>query len=138
MLAEELATRAGEADRQGQLPAEDIARLKETGYFSLSVPKMYGGLELSLKECVATQLELAQGSASTAMVAGMPVHIFGSARESNPWSEEAFEMLCRASVGGGLINSVASEPALGSLRGVDYRKAMQYQIQWSGLAGQWA
>ena len=113
-LATELASRADEADRQGQLPVEDVRRMAESGYFALSVPQTYGGYGLSLKECVVAQLEVAQGSASSAMVAGMPIHIFGSAREHNPWSDEAFDRLCRAAVAGGLINSVASEPAMGS------------------------
>ena len=67
-LAEEFATRAGEADRLGQLPLEDVQALRDSGYLSMSVPKAYGGQELSMKTCLEAQLELAQGSASTAIV----------------------------------------------------------------------
>ena len=60
-LAPPLATRAAEADRQGTLPIEDIQALREAGFFALSVPQDHGGLGLSLGECVAAYLELAQG-----------------------------------------------------------------------------
>ena len=113
-LAADFAGRANEADRVGRLPAEDVAALKESGYLSLTVPQRFGGLELPMRACLEAQLEVALGSASTAIVAGMPIHIFGAARECNPWSEEAFERLGRATVNGALVNSVASEPALGS------------------------
>jgi alkylation response protein AidB-like acyl-CoA dehydrogenase len=92
-----------------------VQALKQSGYLTMSIPREYGGQGLSLRECVAAQLELAQGSASTALVAGMQLHLFGHAREAQPWPEEAFERFCRAAVEeGALFNSVASEPTLGS------------------------
>lgn len=113
-LAAEFATRADEADKLGRLPAEDVAALQASGYLSLSVPQAYGGQGLSLRECVAAQIELAQGSGSTALVVGMPLHIFGHMAEVRSWPEEKFEWLSRIAVNGGLINSAASEPELGS------------------------
>jgi alkylation response protein AidB-like acyl-CoA dehydrogenase len=60
-------------------------------------------------------LELAKGSTSTAMVAGMPLHIFGHASEVRRWPEETFEWFCREVVEHqAIFNSVASEPQLGS------------------------
>jgi alkylation response protein AidB-like acyl-CoA dehydrogenase len=113
-LAKAFASRADEADRQGKLPLEDVQALKDSGYLGLSVPAEYGGPGLSLRDCVAAQLTLAQGSASTAIVAGMPLHILGHQAEVRAWPEAMFERLCRASLQGGLVNSVASEPQLGS------------------------
>lgn len=114
-LAADIATRADEADRQGKLPLEDVQALRESGYLAFSVPTEYGGAGLTLAECVAAQLELAQGSGSTAIVAAMPVHLFGNARETRPWPEQHFERFCRAIVEeGALFNSIASEPVLGS------------------------
>jgi len=113
-LSQTFAGRADEADRLGRLPVEDVQALKDSGYFGISVPREYGGQELSLKDCLAAHLELAQGSPSTAMVAGMPIHILGHARETRSWPEAMFERLCRASTNGGLVNAVASEPQLGS------------------------
>ncbi|MDL1885402.1 acyl-CoA dehydrogenase [Anaerolineae bacterium CFX8] len=113
-LAGQFAIRADQADRKGELPPEDVRALVESGYLTLSIPRVYGGQELSLRECTAAQLELAQGSAASALVAAMQLHVFGSARENRPWPEAAFERLCRIATDGGLINAVASEPALGS------------------------
>jgi alkylation response protein AidB-like acyl-CoA dehydrogenase len=113
-LAQDIAARADAADKAARLPPEDIQALRDSGYLTISVPREYGGLGLSLRDCVAAQLELAQGSASTAMVAGMQIHLFGNVRENRPWPEALFERLCREAVQGGLFNTVASEPAMGS------------------------
>jgi alkylation response protein AidB-like acyl-CoA dehydrogenase len=100
-LAQQFATRAAAADRQGVLPLEDVQSLREAGFFALSVPKDHGGLGLSLGECVAAQLELAQGSASSALVTAMPLHVFGHAREIQPWPEAMFAQLCHDAVHAG-------------------------------------
>ncbi len=113
-LAADFATRADEADRRGRLPAEDIQALKESGYLALSVPQEYGGYGLSMRECIEAHLELAKGSGSTAMVAAMQLHIFGNARETQPWPQAYFERFARLAVGGALFNSIASEPLMGS------------------------
>lgn len=113
-LAADFATRADTADRQGKLPPEDARALTESGYLTLSIPRDCGGHGLSLRDCAAAQLELAQGSASSALVAAMQLHVFGNARETRPWTDEQFERLCRIAVGGGLLNAAASEPVLGS------------------------
>jgi alkylation response protein AidB-like acyl-CoA dehydrogenase len=113
-LAQQVAIRADAADLAGRLPSEDVQVLKDSGYLAISIPTEYGGLGLSLRDSLAAQLELAQGSPSTALVAGMQVHLFGSARENRPWPEAMFERLCREAVNGGLVNAAASEPELGS------------------------
>ena len=114
-LAQDFATRATEADVQGAMPLEDVEALKASGYLGISVPKEYGGQGLSLQDCVAAQLELAQGSASTAIVAGMTIHIFGHIREVQRWPEAVYARFCREIVEeGAIFNAVASEPILGS------------------------
>lgn len=114
-LARQIAPRADEADRLGQLPEADVRALRESGYLKLSVPRDYGGDGLSLRDCIAAQLELAQGSASTALVAAMQLHVFGHERENRMWPEAIFEKMCCTAVNeGALFNSIASEPQLGS------------------------
>jgi alkylation response protein AidB-like acyl-CoA dehydrogenase len=113
-LAGDFASRADEADRMGKLPAEDVAALKESGYLNLSIPREYGGHGLPLRDCVAAQLELAQGSASSALVAGMQIHLFGNVSENRPWDEAKFEHWCHVAANGGMFNTAASEPTLGS------------------------
>lgn len=113
-LAADFAMRADEADKNAHLPEEDVEALKDSGYLTVSIPREYGGMGLTLRECVAAQLELAKGSASSAMVAGMQIHMFGNVSENRPWAEDQFERWCRVAVDRGLFNSVASEPDLGS------------------------
>ncbi|MBK7897641.1 MAG: acyl-CoA dehydrogenase family protein [Candidatus Promineifilaceae bacterium] len=113
-LAEQFAARADEADKEGVLPAEDVAALKQSGYLGISVPREFGGYGLSLRECVAAQLALALGSTSTAIVAGMQVHIFGHQQEVRTWDDDWYEKFCQLAAHGALFNSIASEPALGS------------------------
>lgn len=113
-LAEGIADRAAGADREGRLPAADVRALAESGYLGLTVPSEYGGRGASMREAVAAHLELSRGSASTGLVAAMNLHIVGTEREHRVWSEEHRERLFRAAADGALLNSVASEPALGS------------------------
>ncbi len=117
-LARDLAAgvheRAAEADQSRRLPRDDIEALARSGYLGLSVPREHGGWEASLATCVAAQLELARGSAATALVATMTVHLLGHEREVGSWSKDNFRALAQAAVAGELINSAASEPAMGS------------------------
>lgn len=113
-LAQAFASRADAADKEGALPAADVQELKQSGYLGLSVPQEFEGWGLSLRECAAAQIELAQGSPSSAMVAGMQIHIFGNQRESRTWREDKYAAFCRAAATGSLFNSIASEPDMGS------------------------
>ncbi len=113
-LAADFATRAAAADKKGRLPQKDVAALRQSGYLTLSVPHELGGHGLGLRDCVAAHTALAEGSAATAMVAGMQIHVFGHEREVRSWRAAAFERLCQAAVDGALLNSLASEPQLGS------------------------
>ena len=113
-LAQNVSPRAEEADRLGRMPAEDIKALTESGYSTLSIPTQYGGYGLGLRDCVAAQLELAQGSGSLALVAGMQLHVFGHALANASWPDDIVERFCTAAAAGGLFNSVATEPDLGS------------------------
>lgn len=113
-LARDFAKRADEADKTGQLPPEDIAALKASGYLAASVPREHGGHGAGLRECAEAQIALAHGSTSTAMVATMQLHLFGNAAENRPWPDSIWETFCRLAMQGDLFNSVASEPLLGS------------------------
>jgi alkylation response protein AidB-like acyl-CoA dehydrogenase len=113
-LGEDVATRADEADRLGRLPVVDVDALKLSGYQSFTVPKAFGGPELSVRTCVEAQLELAKASGSTAIVAGMTMQVVGNARDLGQWKDVDWERLGSAACSGGLINSVASEKEMGS------------------------
>ncbi len=114
-LGEQFAARAEAADRSSTLPTADVQALKGSGYLAMNVPKEYGGPNLSLRTCVEAQLELAKGSASTALVSAMQLQVMGGARLTRPWPESLYARLCKEAVSGTmLVNSLASEPEIGS------------------------
>lgn len=125
-LAGQFAERAAQADQLSQLPAEDVAALRASGYLALNVPTEYGGAGLSMRDCIAAQLELAQGSGSSALVAGMQMQVLGDALDHAVWRPGMLARLCREAAAGSLINSVATEPQLGSpARGAFYATTAQ-------------
>ena len=113
-LAAGIAARADTADRAGALPAEDVAALRDAGYLGLAVPASCGGRGASLLTCVAAQMELAKGSASTALVAAMQHQVVGHQRETRTWQPDAFDRIMSEAAGGGLLNHLGSEPQMGS------------------------
>jgi alkylation response protein AidB-like acyl-CoA dehydrogenase len=73
-LAEELAARAAEHDRDGSYPFEAIDALKATGYFAAPVPVELGGLGVSsAHDLVVASSRLARGDASVAI--GVNMHL---------------------------------------------------------------
>jgi alkylation response protein AidB-like acyl-CoA dehydrogenase len=114
-VAQGIAPRADAADRAGRLPPEDVQLLKESGYLALSIPQEYGGGGASLRQVVEAQLEVAQVSPSTALVAAMTLQVFGDNAETQPWPAEQYAALAQqVAQHKAVMNVVASEPALGS------------------------
>jgi alkylation response protein AidB-like acyl-CoA dehydrogenase len=73
-LAEELAARAAEHDRDGTYPFEAIDALKAAGYFAAPVPVELGGLGVSsAHDLVVASSRLARGDASVAI--GVNMHL---------------------------------------------------------------
>src|SRR3954453_14411327 len=73
-LAEEIAERAAEHDRDGTYPFEAIDALKAAGYFAAPVPADLGGLGVSsAHDLVVASSRLARGDASVAI--GVNMHL---------------------------------------------------------------
>src|ERR671925_1586213 len=73
-LAEQLAARAAEHDRDGTYPFEAIDALKAAGYFAAPVPVELGGLGVSsAHDLVVASSRLARGDASVAI--GVNMHL---------------------------------------------------------------
>jgi alkylation response protein AidB-like acyl-CoA dehydrogenase len=73
-LAENLAARAAEHDRDGSYPFKAIDALKATGYFAAPVPVELGGLGVSsAHDLVVASSRLARGDASVAI--GVNMHL---------------------------------------------------------------
>jgi alkylation response protein AidB-like acyl-CoA dehydrogenase len=118
-LADKLAARfaetAGVYDRTGAFPFEHFAALHETGYLALTVPEEYGGHGATPLELALAQERLAHGCASTALGATMHLTVMAVQGETRTWPEEVYARICREVLErGALINSIHSEPNMGS------------------------
>ncbi len=114
-LAEKFAQRAAEHDRAGTFPFENYADVRDVGLPALIVPEQYGGWGAGLLETVMTMGALAVGDGSTALNVTMHMQTLGGAVEAQSWPEDLLEKVCRDAVTHGkLINSIATEPELGS------------------------
>lgn len=115
-LAKELEKTAEHYDETGNFPYEHFEILKKEGYFKLTVPKEYGGDEISLYEMLLVQERLARGDSSTALSVGWSLLTFLNVREARTWPKHVFAQLCRDAVEKGeLINIINSERNKGNL-----------------------
>ncbi|MED2974791.1 acyl-CoA/acyl-ACP dehydrogenase [Fictibacillus sp. B-59209] len=114
-LSERFAERAPEHDQQGTFPFENFKELGESGYLSLTVPKEYGGQEISLYDYILFQEQIARGDGSTALSIGWHLGVVMDLSERKPWDPTVFEKLCKRIVHSRiLINRASTEPATGS------------------------
>lgn len=114
-LAARFAERAERHDREGSFPFENFAELRDAGYLKLTVPRSFGGDEISLYELVQVQERLAYGDGSTALAVGWHIGQVLHLRTIRNWPEDLFADLCRSVVtDGAMINTFASEAASGS------------------------
>lgn len=115
-LAARNAVRAAECDPTGTFPHASYADMHVSGYLRLVIPAEYGGAGADLFELVLAQERLARGDGATALAAGMLVQLLGRLAEERSWPEPLFAEVCRTLAReGGLINSVVTEPELGSI-----------------------
>jgi alkylation response protein AidB-like acyl-CoA dehydrogenase len=114
-LAIRFAERAAVHDREGSFPFDNFADMRNAGYLKLTVPRQFGGDEISLYEMVMLQERLAYGDGSTALAVGWHLGQVLHLRASGKWPDDLFAELCRDIVhDGAMINTFASEAASGS------------------------
>ncbi|MEC0089548.1 acyl-CoA dehydrogenase family protein [Paenibacillus macquariensis] len=114
-LAIKFAERASKHDRDGSFPFDNFVDLRDSRYLKLTVPKKYGGEELSLYEMLLAQERIARGDGSTALAVGWHMALILSLRYTNRWSEDLFSRFSAEVVkDGAIINHFASELATGS------------------------
>jgi alkylation response protein AidB-like acyl-CoA dehydrogenase len=113
-LARKFLQRSAQSDDEFGFPYENIHDLKAYGYTSLTLPRLYGGEELSLLELVQFQELLAQGDGSTALSIGWHMGIVMDLCERKAWNESMLQLLASEVRKGALINNCASEPQTGS------------------------
>lgn len=115
-LAQQIDKTAGIYDESGEFPFEQFKILEDAGYFKLTVPKKYGGEEISLYEMLLVQEQLAKGDGSTALSVGWHLLTFLNVREAKTWPEPIFAELSRKAVKeGSLLNIINSERGRGNI-----------------------
>lgn len=113
------AEHAGRHDIDRTFPVEGLAELARNGYLGLALPDRLSGCDAHVVEVVLGNLALARGDASLALVVAMHTALLGRVRDAGVWPEAHLERVGRevaaARAGtGALINSLASEPEMGS------------------------
>src|SRR5713101_7487257 len=58
---------AGQLDREGRFPAEQLRELAELGMMGVNIPEEYGGAQAGAVAYALAMMEIAQGCASTAV-----------------------------------------------------------------------
>lgn len=114
ILSKKFLSRAHQVDIEGSFSYENIQDLKESGYTSLTVPKRYGGSEISLLNLLRFQEKIAEGDGATALSIGWHMGIIKNLSEKNSWNEPIFKKVCEDVKNGSLINSAATEAKTGS------------------------
>ncbi|MFC0473359.1 acyl-CoA dehydrogenase family protein [Halalkalibacter kiskunsagensis] len=114
-IAVAFSQRAEKHDEDNSFPIENIHDLRQIGYHSLTVPKTYGGLGLSLSEWLPLQEIIAEFDGSTALSIGWHMGIISQLREREDWPKETLDQVFTDVVqNGALLNAAASEPETGS------------------------
>lgn len=113
------AEHASRHDREGSFPVEGLGVLAENGFLGLTIPEALGGEGARVTDLVLGNLALGHGDASLALVVAMHNALLGRVRDAQAWPADYFTPLART-IGqaregnGALINSLASEPEMGS------------------------
>lgn len=80
-LAKDFAARAAEHDQNRSAPLENYAKLRDAGFYSLVIPKEYGGQGLGFTGWLVAATELAKGCAATALAFNMHINATGAIME---------------------------------------------------------
>ena len=99
------APHAAQHDLDATFPAEGLAELERNGYLMLVSREA-----ARVTDMVLGNLALAKGDASLALVVAMHNALIGRVRDAGVWPDKHFQRV----TSGGLINSLASEPDMGS------------------------
>ena len=85
-------SKSGEQREQRELSADVVKALKDCGFFTMLLPKQWGGLERKPQEFFAEQVRIAEADMSTAWAGGIiAVHAFQLALMSEEAQREVYE-----------------------------------------------
>ncbi|MCA9863354.1 MAG: acyl-CoA/acyl-ACP dehydrogenase [Thermomicrobiales bacterium] len=144
-LAGPIAARAADTDRNGTFPFENFAEMRAAGFLGLTVPVEYGRLGANPLEYALAIERIGRACGSTGLAVNMHLSLIGKIAETKVWPEALLSQVARdIAENGALINSVHSEPDLGSpsrgaLPGTTARKTPEGYVvnghkRWASLA----
>lgn len=117
-LLPDFAARAAELDRSGGFFFENFEALRAAGYLAAPLPESVGGGGYGLTDMVYAQRAIARADGSTAYALGMHLMTAGQEVSSQAWPPEIRERIFRTiAEDGASINSIVTEPELGSIQG---------------------
>jgi len=98
-LAADFATRSADHDREATHPTENYRRLREEGFYELSVPKEWGGAGAGFLDHTIAFEALAQGCPSTALAFNMHASVVMPLLESSEVTTDAKQRVAELVVG---------------------------------------
>ena len=99
-LLPEIAARAGATENARRVPPENMAALRDIGYFDIVKPARFGGFEHDFDVLVELNIELAKACASTAWVAGLLaahqwlIASFPERAQADVWNADSNALAC--------------------------------------------
>ncbi len=99
-LLPEIAARAGATESARRVPPENMAALRDIGYFEIVKPARFGGFEHDFDVLVELNIELAKACASTAWVAGLLaghqwlIASFPERAQADVWNADSNALAC--------------------------------------------
>ncbi len=99
-LLPEIASRAGATENARRVPPENMAALRDIGYFDIVKPARFGGFEHDFDVLVELNIELAKACASTAWVAGLLaahqwlIASFPERAQADVWNADSNALAC--------------------------------------------
>ena len=99
-LLPDIKSRALDCERARSVPAESVEALRQTGFYKLVQPALYGGYEQDFVVLVDLMMEMAAACASTAWVCGLlsahqwMVGLFPAQAQADAWSANPDATFC--------------------------------------------
>lgn len=107
-------SKAAENDQLSRFPMENINKLVEIGFTSLTLPKAYGGEGINVYDLVLFQETLARFDGATALSIGWHMSQLAEIYDKKLWHEQQLDSFSTEIINGALMNRTASEKLTGS------------------------
>ncbi|WP_199173640.1 acyl-CoA dehydrogenase family protein [Sporosarcina sp. P3] len=103
-----------QSDELSKFPQENIEKLIEMGYTTLTLPKEFGGEGITVTDMVLLQETIARFDSATALAIGWHQGVIGELYENRKWTEEQLAQFSEAVQQGALVNRSVTEAQTGS------------------------